>query len=156
MPIAIFSMLVFAIFTWLGAGTIEAVMRDFAAQVGMQTWVFVAVPGLFTMLFGMLLFHNAATRVKTIQESMSRALLVGIATWIALTAMISFMWCPDYRMLRCSSDVLLVTGIVGGGPLLAAVLLAGLVIGLVLKRRVGWLTYETERARPRASTADAE
>lgn len=156
MPIAIFSMLVFAIFTWLGAGMIETVMRDFATEIGMRTWVFIAVPGLLAMLFSLLLFHDAATRITKVQESMSRALLVGIATWLAVTAMISFMWCPGYRMLRCSSDVLLVTGIVGGGPLLAAVLLAGLVIGLVLRRRVGWLQYEAERARPSVGSADAE
>ncbi|MDH5207420.1 MAG: hypothetical protein OEW34_02190 [Burkholderiaceae bacterium] len=156
MPIAIFSMLVFAIFTWLGAGMVEAVMRDFASEIGMRTWVFIAVPGLLAMLFSLLLFHDAARRITKVQESMSRALLVGIATWLAVTAMISFMWCPGYRMLRCSSDVLLVTGVVGGGPLLAAVLLAGLVIGLVLRRRVGWLQYEAERARRSAGSADAE
>lgn len=158
MPLSVFAMLLFAICTWLGAGMLETVMRDFAAEVGMQTWVFVAVPGLLAMLFALLLYQNAAARIQTVAESMTRALLVGIITWIALTAMISFMWCPGYRMLRCSSDVLLVTGIIGGGPLLAGVLVAGFVVGLLLKRRVGWLTYEAEARPPRrvGEAADAE
>jgi hypothetical protein len=37
---------------------------------------------------------------------------------------------------------LLVTGVVGGGPLLLACLVAGLIVGVVLKRRVSWLTYK--------------
>lgn len=156
MPISIFSMLVFAIFTWLGAGAVESVMRDFAVEVNMRTWIFIAVPGLLAMLFALLLYRDAPTRIRTVQESMSRALLVGIATWLAVTAMISFMWCPGYRAMRCTSDVLLVTGIVGGGPLLAAVLLAGLVVGLLLKKRVTWLSYEKERRAAPAIAADAE
>ena len=156
MPIAIFAMLLFAICTWLGAGMVETVMLDFAGELGVKTWVFVAVPGLVAMLFSLLLYQNAATRIQTVAESMTRALLVGIATWLAVTAMISFMWCPGYRLLRCSSDVLLVTGIVGGGPLLAAVLVAGFIVGLLLKRRVAWLAYEAPPPRQAGETADAD
>lgn len=155
MPIAIFAMLLFAICTWLGAGMVEAVMRDFAGEIGVKTWVFVAVPGLIAMLFSLLLYQNAAARIRTVAESMTRALLVGIATWIAITALISFMWCPGYRLLRCSSDVLLVTGIVGGGPLLAAVLMAGFIVGLLLRRRVAWLAYEAPPPRRAGETIDA-
>src|SRR5512140_550667 len=156
MPIAVFSMLLFAIFTWLGAGMIEGVMRDFAAEVGIRTWLFVAVPGLLAALYSLLLYQQAAQRIRSVRQSLSRALLVGIATWISVTGLISFMWCPGYRAMRCTSDVLLVSGVVGGGPLLAAVMLAGLVVGLVLKRRVGWLTYEAPPPRRVEETADAE
>lgn len=142
MPVTIFAMLLFATCTWLGAGAVETVMRDFAGEVGMRTWVFVAVPGLLSMLISLLLYRDAGRRIRTVPESMTRAILVGILTWLAVAAMISFMWCPGYRMLSCSSDVLLVTGIIGGGPLLAAALIAGFVVGAVLKHRVSWLTYE--------------
>jgi len=141
MPIAVFAMLVFAIFTWLGAGTVETVMNDFAQEVGMSTWTFIAIPGLLSMLFSFLLYQNAAAKITTLRESMTRALLVGIATWIGVSAMISYMWCPGSRTLSCTSDVLLVSGIVGGGPLLVAVLVAGFVVGTLLLRRVTWLTY---------------
>jgi len=142
MPIAVFAMLVFAIFTWLGAGTVESVMNDFANEVGMPTWVFIAIPGLLSMLFSFLLYQNAAAKITALRESMTRALLVGIATWIGVAAMISYMWCPGSRTLSCTSDVLLVSGIVGGGPLLVAVLVAGFVVGTLVLRRVSWLTYE--------------
>jgi len=141
MPIAVFAMLVFAIFTWLGAGTVETVMNDFANEVGMSTWIFIAVPGLLSMLFSFLLYQNAASKITTLRESMTRALLVGVATWIGVAAMISYMWCPGSRTLSCTSDVLLVSGIIGGGPLLVAVLVAGFVVGTLLLRRVTWLTY---------------
>lgn len=142
MPISVFAMLVFAIFTWLGAGTVEGIMNDFAAEVGMPTWVFIAIPGLLSMLFSLILYRNAATKITAMRESMTRALLVGIATWIGVAAMISYMWCPGSRKLACTSDVLLVTGIVGGGPLLVAVLVAGFVVGTLVLRRVTWLKYE--------------
>jgi hypothetical protein len=142
MPIAVFAMLVFAIFTWLGAGTVESVMNDFAHEVGMPTWVFIAIPGLLSMLFSFLLYKNAARKITAMRESMTRALLVGIATWIGVAAMISYLWCPGSRTLACTSDVLLVSGIVGGGPLLVAVLVAGFVVGTLVLRRVTWLTYE--------------
>jgi hypothetical protein len=147
MPIAIFAMLLFGICTWLGAGTVETVMTDFAVEAGMKTWVFIAIPGLLAMLFSLPLYHNAAKRITTMRESMTRALLVGIATWLAVTAMISYMWCPGSRRLECTSDVLVVTGIIGGGPLLAGVLVAGFVVGTLLMRRVSWLTYEPPPAR---------
>jgi hypothetical protein len=156
MPITVFATLLFAIVTWLGAGTVERLMQDFAHEVNMRTWVFVAVPGLLAALFALLLYRNAATRIHTVRESISRALLVGIATWLGVTVMISLLWCPGYRALRCTSDVLLVTGIVGGGPLLAAVIVAGVLIGLLLKRRVEWLTYEEAPVRPTVSALDAE
>jgi hypothetical protein len=147
MPIAVFAMLLFAIFTWLGAGTVETVMNDFASEVGMPTWVFIAIPGLLSMLFSFLIYQNAARRITTLRESMTRALLVGIATWIGVAAMISYMWCPGSRTLSCTSDVLLVSGIVGGGPLLVAVLVAGFVVGTLVLRRVSWLTYEPPARR---------
>jgi hypothetical protein len=142
MPLAVFAMLMFAIFTWLGAGTVEPVMNDFANEVGMPTWVFIAIPGLLSMLFSLLLYQNAARKITAMRESMTRALLVGIATWIGVAAMISYLWCPGSRTLSCTSDVLLVSGIVGGGPLLVAVLVAGFVVGTLVLRRVTWLTYE--------------
>lgn len=156
MPLTLFAMLVFATCTWLGAGMVETVMRDFAAEVGMRTWVFIAVPGLLAMLFSLLLYAGAAKRITTVRESISRALLVGIATWVAVATMISWMWCPGYRALSCTSDVLLVTGIVGGGPLLAAVLVAGFIVGTVLKRRVDWLEYERPPARRIEETPRAD
>lgn len=142
MPVAVFSMLVFGICSLLGAGVVEALMRDFAGEAGVPTWVFVIVPGLFAMLFALLLYRKAAGNIAGINQSLSRALAVAIFTWLAVATYISSLWCPGYRVLSCARDVALVTGIVGGGPLLIAVLIAGTIVGIVLKRRVDWLSYK--------------
>lgn len=145
MPVAVFAMLVFGICSWLAAGVVEAVMRDFAGEAGVPTWVFVIVPGLFAMLFSLLLYRKAASTIAGINQSLSRALAVAVFTWLAVAAYVSFLWCPGYRMLSCARDVALVTGVIGGGPLLIAVLIAGIIVGIVLKRRVEWLTYAGQR-----------
>jgi hypothetical protein len=141
MPVSIFAMLVFGICAWFGAGVIEPVMRDFAGEAGMQTWVFVIVPGLLTMLFALIFYRKAATEMAGFEQSLSRALTVAIATWLAVAALISYLWCPGYRAFGCTMNVALVTGIIGGGPLLMSALIAGAIVGIVLKRRVGWLSY---------------
>lgn len=147
MPIGIFAMLLFATCTWLSAGMVEAVMSDFANEVGMPTWVFIAIPGLLAMLFSYLLYYNAPKRVTAMREAVTRAILVAILTWIGVAAMISYLWCPGGRRFECTSDVLVVSGIVGGGPLLASALVAGFVVGTLVLRRVDWLRYEPPAAR---------
>jgi hypothetical protein len=142
MPIPVFAMLVFAICTWAGAGVVEAVMTDFATEVGISTWSFIAVPGLFAMLFAFFFYRHAETRIIGIEQSMSRALAVAVATWLAIALMVSALWCPGYRALTCAADIVLVTGVIGGGPLLLASIMAGLIVGLVLRRRVSWLAYK--------------
>ena len=141
MPVSIFAMLVFAICTWLGVGVIEPVMRDFAGEAGVKIWVFVIVPGLIAMLYALLLFRKASIDFNSLEQSASRALTVAIATWITVTALISYMWCPAGKALGCTLNVALVSGVIGGGPLLMACLIAGGIVGVVLKRRVNWLTY---------------
>src|SRR5512134_3109935 len=141
MPVSIFAMLVFGICAWFGAGVIEPVMRDFAGEAGMQTWIFVIVPGLLTMLFALVFYRRAATEMAGLDQSLSRSLTVAIATWLAVTALINTLWCPGYRALGCTMNVALVTGIIGGGPLLISALIAGAIVGIVLKRRVDWLSY---------------
>ena len=156
MPVAVFAMLIFGICTWLGAGAVEAVMRDFAVETGASVWVFVIVPGLLAMLFSLLLYRKSLGTMDGIRQSISRALLVGILTWLAVAAFVSSLWCPGYRALSCARDVFLVTAVIGGGPLLAAMLVAGIVVGVVLKRRVDWLSYPTHIApvRKRAKSVD--
>lgn len=142
MPVAVFAMLVFGICCLLAAGLVEVVMRNFAVEVGVPIWVFVAVPGLVSMLFAFLMYRKAVGNVRGIRQSLSRALSVALLTWLALTIYVSSLWCPGYRALSCARDVFLVITVVGGGPLLLAALIAGSVVGVVLKRRVDWLSYK--------------
>jgi len=148
MPIAVFAMLVFGICSLLGAGLVEAVMRNFAVEAGVPTWVFITVPALLSMLFALLLYRKAASNISGIRQSLSRALAVAILTWLALVIYISSLWCPGYRVLSCTRDVALVLTVVGGGPLLLAALIAGIIVGFVLKRPVEWLTYKGASRKP--------
>jgi hypothetical protein len=142
MPITVFVMLVFGICCLLAAGLVEVVMRNFAVEAGVPTWVFVIVPGLLSMLFALLLYRKAASNITGIRQSLSHALAVAILTWLVLNIYISYLWCPAYRALGCARDVLIVTTVIGGGPLLLGALIAGAVVGIVLKRRVDWLSYK--------------
>lgn len=142
MPVTVFAMLVFGICCLLGAGLVEPVMRNFAGEAGVPTWAFIIVPGLLSMLFALLLYRKAASEISGIRQSLSRAVSVALLTWLVLSAYISFLWCPGYRALSCARDVMLVTTVIGGGPLLLAALIAGTIVGIVLKRRVDWLSYK--------------
>ena len=142
MPVAVFATMVFGICCLLGVGLVEVVMRDFAAEAGVPTWVFIIAPGLLSMLFALLMYRKAASEISGIRQSLSRALTVAILTWLVLTIYISALWCPGYRAVSCARDVVLVTTVIGGGPLLLAALIAGTVVGIVLKRRVDWLSYK--------------
>ncbi|MGH6609465.1 MAG: hypothetical protein ACRECQ_04325, partial [Burkholderiaceae bacterium] len=102
MPVAVFAMIVFGICTLLAAGVVEAVMREFAGQVDVPTWVFIIVPALFSMLFALLMYRKAVMRITGVKQSLSRALAVAIFTWLAVSIYIGFLWCPDYRMLSCT------------------------------------------------------
>ena len=142
MPVAVFAMVVFGICSLLGAGLVEVVMRNFAAEAGVPTWVFIIAPAALSMLFAFLLYRNAVRNVSGVRQSLSRAFLVAILTWLVLAVYISALWCPAYRALGCVRDVAIVLTAVGGGPLLLAAFIAGTIVGFVLKRRVDWLTYK--------------
>ncbi len=100
MPITIFSMLVFGICSLLGAGLVEVVMRNFAGEAGVPTWVFIIAPALLSMLFALLLYRKAVSNVSGIKQSLSRALLVAILTWLALGVYISALWCPGVSRIE--------------------------------------------------------
>ena len=148
MPVTIFAMLVFGICSLLGAGLVEVVMRNFAAEAGVPTWVFIIAPATLSMLFALLLYRKAVSNVSGIRQSLSRAFLVAILTWLVLGVYISALWCPAYRALGCARDVAIVLTAVGGGPLLLAAFIAGTIVGMVLKRRVDWLTYKGAARKP--------
>lgn len=156
MPVAVFTMLVFGICSWLSAGFVETVMRDFAVETGVSAWVFISVPGLLAMLFSLFLYRAGVDKIDGVRQSLSRALLVGIFTWAAVAVFVSSLWCPGYRALSCTRDVALVTGVIGGGPLLVAMLIAGTITGVLIKRRVSWLSYPTHSPRTRVARRSAK
>jgi hypothetical protein len=156
MPLQLFIVLVFGICCWLAIAVIEPLMRSFAVEAGIASWLFVAIPGLLAMLFALFAYRGAVTRVQKLEHSVSRGLLVTLLTWIAVAMLIGWLWCPANVALGCFSNVLMVTGIIGGGPVLAGALVAAGIVGAVLKRRPGWISYErAPRPAPPAANIDA-
>lgn len=158
MPLQLFIVLVFGIFGFLSVGLIEPLMRSFADEADLSRWLFIAIPGLFAMLIALFAFHRAVQRVTGLREALSRALLVALLTWIAVAALIASLWCPSHSALACFSNVLIVTAVVAGGPFSIGTVLAGLVVGGVLLKRVPWLSYESVQWRraPKAEPPSAE
>jgi hypothetical protein len=144
-PLQVFIAIVFGICSWLGLATIEPLMRSFAAEAGVASWLFVAVPGLLAMFFAVLAYVDAANLVTGMLKSLSRALLVGLATWTAVAIFIAWLWCPAHNALRCFSNSLIASGVVGGGPLLIGAMVAGAIVGLVLRRRPSWIAFGEAR-----------
>jgi len=148
MPLQLFIVLVFGICCWLAIAIIEPLMRSFAIEAGMSSWLFIAIPGLLAMLFSVLSYLRATDRVTSMDKSLSRALLVALATWIAVAGIIAWLWCPSHSALRCTSYALIMTGIVGGGPLLAGAMIAGALVGLVLRSRPAWVSFPDRPKKP--------
>jgi hypothetical protein len=132
--VPLFAGFVFGICGMLAAGSVEFTLREFAEESGVNRAIFIAVPGLFAMMFALIVYQQADKRITRVSQSLSRGILVALLTWIAFSALAAWAWGPtDYW--RFFSTVLLVSGIIGGGPMLAAALIAGGLVGWLIKRR---------------------
>lgn len=131
---ALIAGLVFGACGLLASAAVELLLRSFADQAGVNRWVFVAVPGLFAMLYAMMLFQDARRRVRQLGQSVSRGILIALLTWLSFSAMATMVWCPARELGSCFSHLLLAAAIVGGGPMLAVALLGGLLAGVLIIR----------------------
>jgi hypothetical protein len=132
--------LVFGAFGAFAALAANAILFTFAREAGVNTWVFVSVPSLFAALFALIVYQGAEKHVSTINQSFSRGLLVAILSWIAFSWLATWAWCRPEDYGGCFSNALVLSGVVGGGPMLLAALVAGGLMGyLILARKDrGW------------------
>jgi hypothetical protein len=134
--IPVIAALVFGVCGLLSAASLAAVLGNFGAEAGAPRWLMIAVPGLFGMLFALLVYQGAGAAVSRIGQSLSRAILVALLTWIAFSALATAVWCIPENYAVCLANALLVSGVLGGGPLLIAALIAGFIVGnLILRGR---------------------
>jgi hypothetical protein len=127
---------VFGVCGLLSAASLAVVLGDFGAEAGVPRWLMIAVPGLFGMLFALLVYQGAGEAVSPISQSLSRSILVALFTWIAFSVLATVVWCVPQNYGVCLANALLLSGILGGGPLLIAALIAGFIVGnLVLRWR---------------------
>jgi len=131
---AMIAALVFGACALVGAAAVEFMLRAVAQEAGVNRWIFVAVPALFAMLFAMLLFQNASKKVRKMGEAVTRGILIALLTWIAFAALATWVRCPMRDFGLCFGDTLLISGLIGGGPMLASAMVAGALTGLLVVR----------------------
>jgi hypothetical protein len=131
---AMIAALVFGACGMLAAAALEFLLRQFAEQAGINTWVFIAVPALFAMLWALMLYQDARRKIKRVSQSVSRGLLIAMLTWFSFSLLASVIWCPARTFGQCSTHTLMAAAALGGGPMLAAALVAGVLTGVVIIR----------------------
>lgn len=140
--IPLFAAFVFGLAGMLAASTVGWALRSFAEEGGVNRFIFVAVPGLFAMMFALVVYQNADKRITRISQSISRGILVALLTWISFAALATWVWGPA-DFMPYFSNVMLLSGIIGGGPMLAAALVAGALVGWLIKqRKLGWIMQD--------------
>jgi len=127
--------LIFFVFSLVAAGAVELLLRKVAEQAGVNPWIFALVPALLAMLFSLIVYQNAQRKIRRLGESVSRAILVMLLTWVSFAAMISRTWCQPREFGSCMGTTLLASGVVGGGPMLLGALGAGILAGVLIIRR---------------------
>jgi hypothetical protein len=130
--LAVIAALVFGFTAVLAAAVRFDLLREFALEASLSPWRLAAVPGMFAMLYAMLMYQDAQRRIHSIAQSLSRGLLVTLLTWISFSAMMMWAWCAPGNYGACFSNVLLMAGLVGGGPLLIAGLLSAAIMGWLI------------------------
>jgi len=142
MPLTVFAGLVFCIAVLLAGGTIEPVTRSLAAEAQIPAWIVVAVPALIAALFAVLVYQGAGKRGIKLGQASTRALFVALLTWLSFAGFITMIWAPVDTVWDTFTNVAALSGIVGGGPLLIAALLAGAVVGAAIERRFSLLNFD--------------
>jgi hypothetical protein len=135
MSAATIASLVFFSFSLIGAGTVEFLLRAFAEEAGVNRWVFVMVPALLAMLYSLIIYQNAERKIRRVGESVSRGILVMLMTWVSFAALTGWTWCQPRQFGSCLGTTLLVSGVVGGGPMLLGALGASILTGVLIIRR---------------------
>jgi len=131
---AVIASLVFGACGLLAAAGAQFLLRAFAEEAGVNRWIFIAVPGLFAMLFALIFYQDARRKIKRLGESVSRGILIALMTWFCFSLVATMVWCPAKQFGQCFSHTLIAAGIVGGGPMLAAALIGGILTGVIIIR----------------------
>jgi hypothetical protein len=125
--------LLFGVFGALAAASTQLVLSQFAREAGISTWIFITVPALFAMLFALIVYQGAAKHVQTINQSLTRGLLVAVLTWLSFSALATWAWCLPEHYGECFSRALMVSGALGGGQMLLAALVAAAIAGYAIR-----------------------
>jgi hypothetical protein len=127
--------LVFFIFSLIAAAAVEFLMKAFAEEAGASRWFFVVAPAWFAALYSQILYWNADRKVRHLSQSVSRAVVVMLLTWVSVAALTTWTWCQPRQFASCLAPTLMVSGVVGALPMLIGALSAGaLIAALIIPR----------------------
>lgn len=126
--------LVYGLCGLLAAAVLHYLLRALADDAGINAWIFIAVPALLAMFFALLVYQEGQRKITRLSESISRGILIALLTWAGFSALASWAWCSARDFGQCLGRTLLASAVVGGGPMLAAALLGGLVTGVIIMR----------------------
>ena len=135
LSIPVLAALLFGAFGTLAAASTYPLMTRFAKEAGASEWIFIAVPALLAALFALLVYAGAASRVRSIGQSLSRGLLVAVLTWAGFAALSTWVWCIPTNYGECFRGALMISGALGGGQLLLASLAAAAITGYAIRAR---------------------
>jgi len=127
--------LLFGVFGTLAAASTYPLMSRFAREADVSEWVFIAVPALLAALFALFAYRGGEKRLLTVSQSLSRGLLVAILTWTGFSAMATWTWCLPKNYGECFRDAMMISGALGGGQLLLALLAAAAIVGYAARLR---------------------
>lgn len=124
--------IVFGVLALVASASMLPMLTRFADAAAMSTAFLIAVPVFFAVMFALLFFRGGTSGGWP--AAIGRGIAVAMATWSAFSAVAASIWCGSGTFLSCFGGVLLVTGVVGGGPMLLAALIGGAVMAWLLRR----------------------
>lgn len=124
--------IVFGMLALVACASVLPMLTRFADAAAISTALVIAVPVFFAVMFALLFFRGGASGGWP--AAIGRGIAVAMATWPAFSAVAASIWCGPGTFLSCFGGVLLVTGVVGGGPMLLASLIGGAVMAWRLRR----------------------
>jgi hypothetical protein len=124
--------IVFGVLSLIASASMLPMLSRFADAASISTAIVIAVPVLLAVLFALVFFRGSVTGGWP--ATMGRGIAVALATWPTFSAVAASMWCGTGAFLSCFGGMLLVTGVVAGGPMLLAALIGGAVMAWLLRR----------------------
>lgn len=123
--------IVFGMLALIASASMLQTLERFASAASMSTIVLVAVPALFAALFALLFFLGTVRGGWP--AALGRGVAVALATWLGFAVLAGSIWCGPGYAASCFGSMLLVSGVVGGGPMLLGALIGGAVMAWLLR-----------------------
>lgn len=124
------------------SATLWFVLVPFARELDIHPGLMLAVPALFAALWALIVFQGALRHVRKLRQAVTRGVLVALLTWVSFSVLATAVWSQPGEFWGTLSRALIVSGIIGGAPMLAGTLVASALVGrLILSHRENVLIH---------------